>query len=394
MSDFPRERVVVCDNGTGLVKCGFAGDSFPRAVFPCLVGRPSFKYNDPFSQHQQLKDIYVGAEASGNKDQLELSYPMRNGVVQSWEEMGLIWDHAFGPQQLDVDPAECRILLTDPAMNPTANRQQMLEVMFETYGFAGANMQIQAVLTLYAQGLLTGLVVDSGDGVSHAVAVVDGYAFPHQTKRLNIAGRHVTSYMLELLQRRGYSLNRTADLDVVRDIKEQLAYVAFDYAAELRLARETTHCMRSYTLPDGRVIRLGPERFMAPEAMFNPRLLDIEAPGVAEMAFNAIQDAPIDNRRGLYEHIVISGGSTMYPGMSTRMDKEMRQLYLDRVLKGDMSGLRKLKLHIADPPNRKHMVFLGGAVLADIMKSHPDFWITRAQYAEDPAGALRKCGIA
>jgi hypothetical protein len=96
---------------------------------------------------------------------------------------GLIWDHAFSPAQLGVDPTECRILLTDPAMNPTANRQRMLEVMFEKYGFAGANMQIQAVLTLYAQGLLTGLVVDSGDGVSHAVAVVDGYAFPHQVRR-------------------------------------------------------------------------------------------------------------------------------------------------------------------------------------------------------------------
>ncbi|GLC41556.1 Arp2/3 complex subunit, actin nucleation center [Pleodorina starrii] len=394
MGDYPRNRVVVCDNGTGLVKCGFAGDSFPRAVFPCLVGRPTFRYNDPFSQQQQLKDIYVGAEATSNKAQLELSYPMRNGVVQSWEDMGLIWDHAFGPSQLGVTPSECRILLTDPAMNPTANRQRMLEVMFETYGFAGANMQIQAVLTLYAQGLLTGLVVDSGDGVSHAVAVVDGYAFPHQTKRLNVAGRHVTAHLLELLQRRGYALSRSADLDAVREVKERFAYVAFDYQAELALARETTAVMRSYTLPDGRVIRLGPERFMAPEVMFNPRLLDVEAPGIAEMAFNAIQEAPIDNRRGLYEHIVISGGSTMYPGMSTRMDKEIRALYVERVLKGDISGLRKLKLHIADPPNRKHMVFLGGAVLADIMKDHTDFWITRAQYQEDPAGALKKCGVA
>jgi actin-related protein 2 len=157
-----------------------------------------------------------------------------------------------------------------------------------------------------------------------------------------VAGRHVTAHLLELLQRRGYALSRTADLDTVRDIKERLAYVAFDYAKELRVARETTHLMRSYTLPDGRVIRLGPERFMAPEAMFNPRLLDVEAPGIAEMAFNAIQEAPIDNRRGLYEHIVISGGSTMYPGMSTRMDKEIRNLYVERVLKvGEGRWVRK-----------------------------------------------------
>lgn len=386
-------RVVVCDNGTGLVKCGFAGDVFPRSVFPCLVGRPSFRYNDPFSQQQHLKDLYVGNDATANKSHLELRYPMTNGIVQDWDDMGLVWDHTFR-DQLRVDPSESRILLTDPAMNPTANRRRMLEVMFEKYRFAGANMQIQAVLTLYAQGLLTGLVVDSGDGVSHAVAVVEGYAFPHQTKRLNVAGRHVTTHLLELLQRRGYPLSSAADIDTVRAIKEQFCYVAFDPQQEVKLARETTHLMRSYTLPDGMVIKLGPERFMAPEVLFNPRLLDMESPGIAEMAFNAIQDAPIDNRRPLYEHVVISGGSTMYPGMSTRMDKEMRKLYLDRVLKGDAATLRKLRLHIDDPPNRKHLVFLGGAVMADIMKDQHDFWVTKAEYDEDPGRALKKCGVA
>lgn len=384
-------RVVVCDNGTGLVKCGFAGDNFPRAVFPCIIGRPVVRYDERTTGHH-LKDVYVGSECSAHKQQLELSYPMKNGIVQSWDDMGRVWDHAFF-EQLRIDPRESKIMLTDPALNPVANRERMVQVMFEKYGFSALFMQIQAVLTLYAQGLLTGLVLDSGDGVSHAVPVVDGYAFHHVMKRLNVAGRHVTNYLVELLMRRGYALNRTADFDSVRNIKEALSYVACDYAREMKLARETTHLMRSYTLPDGRVIRLGPERFMAPEAMFSPHLVDVEAPGIAEMAFNCIQDMDIDNRPLLYQHIVLSGGSTMYPGLSTRMDQDLRQLYLDKILKGNKAGLRKLKLKIEDPPNRKHMVFLGGAVLADIMKDRHDFWISKQEYEEDPHRAMKKCGF-
>ena len=191
--------------------------------------------------------------------------------------------------------------------------------MFETYGFKSAFIQVQAVLTLYAQGLLTGacnagisqrhvvcadaqasrhagLVVDSGDGVTHVVPVVDGYAFPHLTKRLNVAGRHVTSYLVDLLQRRGYAFNRSADMDTVRQIKESLCYVSYDYKRDLQLGRETTHLMKSYTLPDGRVIKLGPERFMAPEALFSPDLVDVEGGGIADVVFKCVQEMDIDNR--------------------------------------------------------------------------------------------------
>ena len=191
----------------------------------------------------------------------------------------------------------------------------MVATMFETYGFKSAFIQVQAVLTLYAQGLLTGarrrawccaacaaltrgagLVVDSGDGVTHVVPVVDGYAFPHLTKRLNVAGRHVTSYLVDLLQRRGYAFNRSADMDTVRQIKESLCYVSYDYKRDLQLGRETTHLMKSYTLPDGRVIKLGPERFMAPEALFSPDLVDVEGGGIADVVFKCVQEMDIDNR--------------------------------------------------------------------------------------------------
>lgn len=124
----------------------------------------------------------------------------------------------------------------------------MLETMFEKYNFSGVYIQIQAVLTLYAQGLLTGLVIDSGDGVTHVVPVVEGYSFPHLTKRMNVAGRHITSYLIDLLSRRGYAMNRTADFETVRDIKEKLCYISYDYKREYQLGLETTILVKNYTV--------------------------------------------------------------------------------------------------------------------------------------------------
>ena len=140
--------------------------------------------------------------------------------------------------------------------------------------------------------------------------------------------------------------------------------------------------METYTLPDGRVIQIGRERFEAPEALFNPGLIDSEKKGVAEMVFDMIQDADIDVRTAYYKHIVLSGGSSMYPGLPTRLEKDLKQLYLSKILKGDTERMKKFKIKIEDPPRTKHIVFMGGSVLADIMKDNKDFWTSRKDYLE------------
>ncbi|KAK6155365.1 hypothetical protein DH2020_009613 [Rehmannia glutinosa] len=417
------------------VKCGFAGENFPTSVFPCVVGRPMLRYEESLMEQELTVsfcylhsstfgytlfsfecfseiDVLMGDRTFAQQDtlvgdaclkwrhQLDISYPVNNGIVQNWDDMGHVWDHAFF-SELKVDPTECKILLTDPPLNPSKNREKMVEIMFEKYNFSGVFIQIQAVLTLYAQGLLTGLVIDSGDGVTHVVPVVDGYSFPHLTKRMNVAGRHITSYLVDLLMRRGYAMNRTADFETVRNIKEKLCYISYDYKREYQLGLETTILVKNYTLPDGRVIKVGNERFQAPEALFTPELIDVEGDGMADMVFRCIQEMDIDNRMMLYQHIVLSGGSTMYPGLPSRLlksdhlfpslEKEISDRYLDVVLKGNKDGLKKLRLRIEDPPRRKHMVYLGGAVLAGIMKDAPEFWISRQDYLEEGVACLSKC---
>ncbi|KAJ8405847.1 hypothetical protein AAFF_G00312840 [Aldrovandia affinis] len=375
--DSQGRKVVVCDNGTGFVKCGFAGSNFPEHIFPALVGRPMIRSSTKVG-NIEIKDLMVGEEASELRSLLEVSYPMENGMVRNWDDMHHLWDHTFGPDRLDISPPDCKILLTEPPMNPMKNRQKIVEVMFESYQFQGVYIAIQAVLTLYAQGLLTGVVVDSGDGVTHICPVYEGFSLPHLTRRLDIAGRDITRYLIKLLLLRGYAFNHSADFETVRMLKEKLCYVGYNIEQEQRLARETTVLVETYMLPDGRVVK--------------PHLINVEGVGVAELLFNTIQAADIDTRSEFYKHIVLSGGSTMYPGLPSRVEREIKQLYLERVLKGDVEKLSKFKIRIEDPPRRKHMVFLGGAVLADIMKDKDSFWMSRAEYQEKGIGVLDKLG--
>ncbi len=185
----------------------------------------------------------IGDEAAENRNYLQVTQPMEHGIVKNWEDMKHLWDYTFD-EKLKINPQGRKVLLTEPPMNPKVNRQKMCQVMFEEYGFQGVYVAIQAVLTLYAQGtpassvqfvlinlifvyagLTTGVVVDSGDGVTHIVPVYDGFAMPHLTRRLDIAGRDVTRYLIKLLLMRGYAFNRTADFETVREIKEKLCYV-------------------------------------------------------------------------------------------------------------------------------------------------------------------------
>jgi len=379
------KKPIVCDNGTGFVKVGFAGSNFPEHTFRSMIGRPMLRSDEKLDKKGiVLKDIMVGDEAADVREFLEISYPLENGIVRNWSDMKILWDYIFY-DKLKIKPSEHRILLTEPPSNPIENRKKMYEHMFDVYQFEGAMVAIQAVLVLYAQGLLTGVVLDSGDGVSHVIPVFEGYGLPNIVQRLNVAGRHVTRQLISLLQLRGYNLNRTADFDTARQIKERLCYVGYDLDIERKLALETCSLVQPFQLPDGRIIKVGRERFEAAEVLFDPNKAGQEGKGLHELLFNSIQKADMDLRPEFYKHIVLSGGTTMFAGLPSRLEKDVKDLWIANVAKGDKSRLNKFKLRIEDPPRRKNMVFLGGSVLADIMKDQHQFWLSKKSWKEDGA---------
>ena len=327
------------------------------------------------------RDYYVGDEAQSLRGVLQLEYPIEHGIVTDWDDMEKLWFHTYY-NELHVAPEDHPVMLTEAPLNPKRNRETMMEIMFEKFDHPAFYIAIQAVLSLYTTGRTTGLVLDSGDGVSHTVPVYEGYSLPHAILRIDLAGRDLTDYLRSILTERGYSFVTSAEREVVRDIKERVCYVARDFDGHMRLSASDRRLEleETYELPDGQIITVGNERFRCPEVIFQPSFIGLDSPGLHESLFNSIMKCDVDIRQDMYASIVLSGGSTLFPGITDRMLGEIVHLAQPR-----------MKVKVIAPPERKYSVWLGGSILASL-SSFESMWISKDEYKESGTSIIhRKC---
>ncbi|MFH4981545.1 hypothetical protein AB6A40_008254 [Gnathostoma spinigerum] len=364
---------VVIDNGSGVCKAGFAGEDAPRSTFTAILGLP---------RHEKVmvavseKEAYVGDDAQNKRGMLAMSYPIQHGIVMDWDGIEAIWNYIYY-NELRIPPEEQPVLLTEAPLNPKKNRENMTQIMFEKFCVPKMHVDIQAVLSLYASGRTTGVVLDIGDGVTHTIPIFEGYAMPHAIRRLDLAGRELTHYLRTLLTERGYSFVSSAEYEIVREMKEKMCYVAKNFTQELRSSRGVEE---EYELPDGQKIKLGNERFRCPEVLFRPALLGMEAEGIDKMLLFSVTQSDVDVRRDLFENIILSGGSSMFPGMPDRLQDNL----ISQVPEN-------LEIKVVAPPERKYSVWIGGSILASL-STFEEMWIDVKEYNEfGPAIVHQKC---
>ncbi|XP_003463563.3 actin-related protein T3 [Cavia porcellus] len=356
-------RSVVLDHGSGMIKAGLAGVRGPQFVYPNIIGRARGRS----SEAEGSRELWVGDEAQERRSSLSISYPVERGLITCWGDMEIMWKHIYDCN-LKLSPCDCPVLITEPALNPLVNRQQITEVFFEHLGVPAFYMCTQALLALFAAGFTSGLVLNSGAGLTQCVPIFEGYCLPHGVQQLHLAGLDLTNYLKMLLKDCNIMLLSAADRQTVKDIKETLCYVAVNYEEEI--AKKPSCLEKVYELPDGQTIKLHEQLFRCPEALFAPCLVNIDAPGIDKMCFSAIMKCDTDLRNSFFSNIILAGGSTSFPGLDKRLVKDMAKIVPANTA-----------VQVIAPPERKFSSWMGGSILASL-SAFQDMWITAAEFNE------------
>ncbi|KAJ5068632.1 actin-10-related [Anaeramoeba ignava] len=367
-------KTIVIDNGSGMIKAGFAGKDKPKTFFSSIIGRPR---NSGDKIEKEEKEYYIGEEAQSKRDILSLNYPIERGIIKDWNDMEKIWNYTF-ENELEVKPEECPIFISEAPLNPKSNKEKMAQIMFETFNVPAFYVENSAVLSIYASGKYTGVVVDIGDGVTSVVPIYEGYVFLPAIQRMDFAGRDLTEYLMRILKEKGNSFKTNNEREIVREIKEEFGYVAMDFNEEMNTKSNLIE--KDYELPDGELIKIGNERFICSEILFQPSLLEIGHEPIHKMIYNSILASDIFCRKDFFGNIILSGGSTMFPGIAERIEKEVTQL-----------APPNTKINTIADSFRLDAVWIGGSILASI-STFQNKWITKEEYEESGVSIVhRKC---
>ncbi|KAG6403766.1 hypothetical protein SASPL_135998 [Salvia splendens] len=444
---------IVVDLGSHTCKAGYAGEDAPKAVFPSVVGSidemetddaDNANKNSGSAQESKSKSkskFFVGSQNLGfRRDHMEVLSPMKDGVVVDWDMVEGIWDHALRKCLL-IDPKEHPMLFAESCSNSQQQREKTAEIMFEKYQVPALFLAKNAVLTSFASGRATSLVVDCGGGSTTVAPVHDGYVLQKAVSTSPIGGDFLSDCLLKSLESKGLSIkpryafkrkevrpgefqvvdphimllipdiflrkSKIVDLDLPNTTESYKLYsqrvIVSDIKECVCRAPDTPYDdtsfsnipMTPYELPDGQTIEIGADRFKIPDILFNPSLAltipgmenSIEttssAHGLPQMVIESISKCDVDIRRELYSSILLSGGTASMQQLKERLEKDL--------LEESPQAARVKVLASGNATERRFSVWIGGSILASL-GSFQQMWFSKSEFEEHGASYIqRKC---
>ena len=374
---------IIIDIGSGIIKAGISGQDIPKVIFPNYIGEPKYsKVLRSFSKdNQEIQEQYIGKDCLKFLGILKLRYPVKNGIFENEQDILTIFKYIY--QNLEIDNEEISehpILITEPLLNPYSNREKIASALFENLSAPAIFFASQPILSLFSTSNTSSIILESGEGVTQSCVVYEGYSIPNSYIRNNYGGKDVTEYFQTLLQRQGYSFTTTSEFEIVKKMKEDICFTTINSnignplnnISNLDLSGNKNKSESSgiYNLPDGNAIKIGDEKSLAPEILFNPSIIGSENLSFQEMIISSINKVDIDLRKNLYNNVFISGGNTLFKGIQEKFHTEIKNLAPKNM---------KVKLHT--PGNRLLSCWTGGNVISTL-EIFKKMWVTREEWVE------------
>lgn len=370
-----KKTPIVIDNGEDSIKAGLAGDEAMKSAVPSLVGRQRL----PWAQRADIKveDIVAGTKASAlDSTKYDVRSPICRGMVNNWDDLELLWQQCY--EQSAIKSEERPVLMGEVPLNSIDNRATTAEILFEKFGTSSLLFVPSAVMSLYSVGMTKGIVLDCGEGMTHAVPVFEGMLLQEGIFSSQLGGRDVTAHLQQQFRRAGFEFASSSAREVLRNYKESECYCASRSRADEEGdydRKEGASKAKLFKLPDGTgMIPVGMERFRAPDVLFAPQTLGMECAPVHQLVSQAIQSVDLTLRKELFTMLTLAGGTSMMKGFGDRFLYELR-----RVVPKDV------KIKVTTPPNRQQSAWVGGSIVASL-PLFDKLAVTKAQFEE--AGAM------
>lgn len=362
-SNFNYSAVIV-DLGSGVIKAGFSGEDGPRSIFSSVVGVPKMP---GLLVGMELRERYVGDEAISKLEIMNFTNPIRQGEIVDWDKFENMM-HYLLYNELKIVPEELSILITEPPLNPKETRAKLAETLFETFNIERIHIANSGMLGLYSYGKTSGLVLDSGYGLTSCVPVYEGYPLPHASLKMKLAGENLSEILLGMLHTQvGKGFKGIKGRLLADDIKEKLGYIALNAEDEEKHFSDDAEKHVEYKLPDGNNIKIGAELFKHSELLFRPE--NDEFYSITQIISEVISRCDEDIKMDIQENICLTGGSTLLKGFPERLRNELLQNLINNSFNLNYSN------------ERQFSNWIGGSIVSSL-NNFAYMWVSKQEYDE------------